>query len=83
MALVPVSEPLLYHVNVDHVNPWVWVLCCRTQMVLVIILIGADIVDDGLEALLAEWTLWLYLQDQCSKLQALQSFHNAVSTTEG
>jgi hypothetical protein len=37
------------------------------QVILIIVLIGADIMDYRLKALLAEWTLWLNLQEKCKK----------------
>jgi hypothetical protein len=52
LALVPVSETL-YNFKVDRTVPWFRVLCSSLQMVLIIVFNGADIVDDGLESLLA------------------------------
>ena len=71
-AVIPVSETL-HNFKVDCTVPWIRVLRSSLQMVLVIVFNGADIVDDGLESLLAEWTLCLYLQDQSTKSQTLQS----------
>jgi len=72
LAHVPVTETL-HNFKVDCTVPWIRVLCSSLQMVLVVVLNGADIVDDGLESLLAKWTLCLYLQDQSTKCQTLQS----------
>jgi len=72
VALVPVSDTL-HNFKVDCIVPWIRVLCSSLQMILVIVFNGTDIVDDGLEFLLAEWTLCLYLQDQTTKSQTLQS----------
>jgi hypothetical protein len=72
LALVPVTETL-HNFIVDCTVPWIRVLCSSLQMVLIIVFNGADIVDNGLESLLAEWTLCLYLQDQSIKCQTLQS----------
>ena len=71
-APVPVSETL-HDFKVDCTVPWIRVLCSSLQMVLIIVFNGADIVDDGLESLLAQWTLCLYLQDKYIKPQTLQS----------
>ena len=68
LALVPVTETL-HNFKVDCTVPWIRVLCSSLQMVLIVVFNGADIVDDGLESLLAEWTLCLYLQDQSTKCQ--------------
>ena len=72
LALVPVTETL-HNFKVDCTVPWIRVVCSSLQMVLIVVFNGADIVDDGLESLLAEWTLCLYLQDQTIKSQTLQS----------
>jgi len=72
LTLVPVSETL-YDFKVDCTVPWIRILCSSLQMVLIIVFNGANVVDDGLESLLAEWTLCLYLQDQSTKSQTLQS----------
>jgi hypothetical protein len=72
LALLPVSETL-HNFKVDCTVKWLRVLCFSLQMVLIIIFNGADIVDDGLESLLAEWTFCLYLQDQSMKPQTLRS----------
>ena len=66
LALVPVTETL-HNFKVQRAVPWIRVLCFSLQMVLIIVLNGADIVDDGLETLLAEWTFRFNLQDQCIK----------------
>jgi hypothetical protein len=68
LALVPVSETL-HNFKVDCAVPCIRVLCSSWQMVLVIVPDGANIVNYRLEILFTEWTLWLYLQDQCIKFQ--------------
>jgi hypothetical protein len=45
LAVVPVSETL-HNFKVDCAVPWIRVLCSSLQMVLIIVLNGADIVDD-------------------------------------
>jgi hypothetical protein len=66
LALVPVTETP-HNFKVDCTVPWIRVLWSSLQMVLIIVFNGADIVDDGLESLLAKWTLCLYLRDQSIK----------------